>query len=256
MHIEENAGNGHMQEHSDGVEAVPPVGRPRRAVWAVSALVAVLAVGAGAVWFASGGDEETPAATEPAAWSTSEASAAPTPSELPSASPTPSPSAQPSVQPSPSKSPTKVPVRITLRVPSTLDGIAKSTESVGPVPTELKQRYVQAKWVSGAYGDAESAGGKKIAFYAATSTRLKSPATEMQWLTQNMADDGFAGFFSVSTGSFGGAAKCGHQEVLGSVYMCAWADSGSIGMVMLWDYDQNEAKAAFPRVRAQIERRA
>ncbi|MEU7820843.1 hypothetical protein [Catellatospora sp. NPDC049133] len=247
-----------MQQYSDGdgIEAGPPAARNRRALWAVLALVAVLGVGA-AVYASSGGDQQTPAATEPAAWSTPQVSAAPSPSDLPSSpSPSASPSAKPSVKPSPSKSPTKAPVKITLRVPSTLDGIAKSPESVGPVPTELKQRYVQAKWVSGAYGDADSAAGKKIAFYAATSTRLKSPSTEMQWLTQNMADDGFSGFFSVSTGSLGGAAKCGHQEVLGSVYMCAWADGGSIGMVMLWDYNQSEAKAAFPRVRAQIERRA
>lgn len=246
-----------MREYSDGgaVEAGPPAARSRRALWAVLALVAVLAVGgAGVFYVSSGGDEQTPAATEPATWSTSEVSAAPSPSDLASASP--SPSAKPSAKPSPSKSPTKAPVKITLRVPAKLEGIVKSPESAGPVPADIKQRYAQAKWVSAGYGDTESFDGKKVVFHAATSTRLRAPATEVQWLTQRMGEDGFVRFFSVSTGSLGGVAKCGHQEILGRAFMCVWADSGSVGMVMLWDYDQSEAKAAFPRVRAQIERRA
>ncbi|GAA2375737.1 hypothetical protein Cme02nite_05360 [Catellatospora methionotrophica] len=249
-----------MQEHSQGgdTEVVPSADRPRRGLWAALALVAVLAVGGGAVaWVSSGDDGQTPLATAPAAFNTADVSASPSPSVQPSVSPSalPSPSVKPSVKPTPSRSPSKAAVKITLRVPASLEGIAKAPGTGGPLPDDIKQHYPQAKWVSGAYGDEEEVAGKKLAFYAATSSRLGTPASEVQWLSQRMGEDGFTGFATVPAGWLGGAAKCGHQQILGSVFVCIWADSGSIGMIMLWDYDQSEAKSAFLRVRAQIERR-
>ncbi|MBV1854782.1 hypothetical protein [Catellatospora tritici] len=119
----------------------------------------------------------------------------------------------------------------------------------------MRQRYPQAKWVSAGYGNFEDPSARKLTFFAATSPKLGSPAQEAQWLWDNVTEGELENPSFVSTGSFGGVAKCGNHGVLTSASMCVWADSGSIGVVILWAYAPSEAKSAFVRSRAQIERR-
>ena len=59
----------------------------------------------------------------------------------------------------------------------------------------------------------------------------------------------------VSTGSFGGTAKCGNATASGvKLAMCAWADNGSVGSIMWYFKTASQVKSQFPALRAQIEK--
>ncbi|MDI1463205.1 hypothetical protein QEZ54_19680 [Catellatospora sp. KI3] len=237
-----------------GEQPVTPSPKPRRLLWPVLALVGVLAGGGGAAYALSG--DETSSDTTPTAWGTPLAPAEPSASSSESPSAAPTASASPSAKPSPSvqPSPTKAALKITLRVPSTLGGLPKSPERPEDLPG-MRQRYPQAKWVSASYGKQEDLSAPSIAFQAGTSSKLKSPAQEVEWLWNNATEGEFRAPSSVSTGSLGGKAVCGNHDVLRTAWMCVWADSGSVGVVVLWAYEASEAKSEFVRARAQIERR-
>jgi hypothetical protein len=63
---------------------------------------------------------------------------------------------------------------------------------------------------------------------------------------------------TASTGSLGGAAKCGKTDATGSaMVICGWADAGSRGFdIFLGSSSVSSAKSEFPQLREQVEKKA
>ncbi len=61
---------------------------------------------------------------------------------------------------------------------------------------------------------------------------------------------------TASTGSLGGAAKCGKTDATGSaMVICGWADAGSRGFdIFLGSSSVSSAKSEFPQLREQVEK--
>jgi hypothetical protein len=65
------------------------------------------------------------------------------------------------------------------------------------------------------------------------------------------------GTTSADPGSLGGVAKCGKADDKSiDMAMCGWADDGSVGWIMFFFTSVKSAKAEFPKLRAQIEKKS
>jgi hypothetical protein len=61
---------------------------------------------------------------------------------------------------------------------------------------------------------------------------------------------------TASTGTLGGTAKCGQTDAAGTaMVICGWADSGSRGVDIFQGSSVDAAKAEFPTLRAEVEKK-
>jgi hypothetical protein len=99
---------------------------------------------------------------------------------------------------------------------------------------------------------------RNIVIVAAAEAPIDDPATE---LDQTFYGAGIGGLkieniTKASTGTLGGSAKCGSATSSGvNMAICSWADDGSLGMLIWYSKSVSKAKAEFPKLRAEVEKK-
>ncbi|WP_025618854.1 hypothetical protein [Salinispora cortesiana] len=228
--------------------AAPASRRPARSTLLLSLGLAgllLLSLGGLAYLTRSGGDNPAP---PPAAAPSSTG----TPQAADSAEPT--PSAEPSPEPEPEP-------QIRLVAPKSLDGRARSTDSelktlAAGLVEDLEAKVRSGNSTVGAfYGSFED---EDIIMIAAASGFVLNPEQELDATVEALASDlNVRKMSTISAGPLGGVAKCGDGSASDiPLGVCAWADKGSVGMIVMFSESASRARSDFVDIRAEIEKRS
>ena len=157
---------------------------------------------------------------------------------------------------------TKAPATVTITEPKKLGGRPKVTdESFADISKEMEKGLASgypgaSTTFSTFYGEL---GTEDLVLAVGIETPIARPELA---LTGTFAGIGIGGMKTknltpVSTGTLGGAAKCGTARSSGQdIAICSWADEGSIGVLMWYFKKAPQVKAEFPKLRAQIEKKS
>jgi hypothetical protein len=167
--------------------------------------------------------------------------------------------AAPTDDPSAGATPTKAASNITITEPKTLGGRPKLTDAQFAGLADLLKESLSTvpdvgTTVGALYGRVAQ---QDIVAVAAGEAPISDPDEELSdtFLDSGTSGVKLSGITSVSTGSFGGTAKCGNATASGvKLAMCAWADNGSVGSIMWYFKTASQVKSQFPALRAQIEK--
>jgi hypothetical protein len=145
--------------------------------------------------------------------------------------------------------------------PKTLGGRAKRTDAqFKPLVDELQSGMKDIPDVTSTVGALYGVPAKhNLVIVTAGAAPIDDPAAEIDQLFSGVGVGGLAvsGISAVSTGTLGGTAKCGKADESGTTLeLCGWADEGSIGLVIFIDASPAKAKAEFPKLREQIEKKS
>lgn len=152
--------------------------------------------------------------------------------------------------------------KITVVAPATLAGRKPVTDAELKTLAETMKSGFEAavpaasNAVAGFYGDPAD---KDLVMIFAASARMGNPEKELDDAFKGMATSGLTatGITEVPAGPLGGTAKCGSATAEGvPMAICAWADSGSLGMVVWYFKTVSEVKAELITVRGQIEQKS
>ena len=161
----------------------------------------------------------------------------------------------------PTSEATKAPATIRIVEPKTLGGRPKLTDAqfasaAAELEKSLKKVPGATKSVGALYGTVSK---RNIVMVAAAQAPIDHPKRELDAVFAGAGVDGvkISNIGSVPTGSLGGSAKCG-KAVADDVTMaiCSWADAGSLGMFIWYFKSVSTAKAEFPKLRAEVEKRS
>ncbi|SCL50310.1 hypothetical protein GA0070606_1614 [Micromonospora citrea] len=207
----------------------------------------VLCLGGGAVGYVALSEQDSPGPTP-----------GPTPTATGVSSPT--PSGAPSSEAAPSPEPTSSP-RIQVVTPETLAGRPKSTEPTlkklaDDMVRDLKSSVPQATGVVGAfYGSADE---RDMVMVVAASTFVLNPERELDDSVKGISKElAVKRLTTIAPGPNGGLAKCGDGESAGvPLGVCAWADHGSVGIIVMFFSSSAAAAAEFVAIRGQIEQKS
>lgn len=153
-------------------------------------------------------------------------------------------------------------VKITVVAPAKLAGRAPVTDPELKTLAETMKSGFQAavpaasNAVAGFYGDPAK---QDLVMMFAASARMGDPEKELDDAFKGMGTSGLTatGITEVPAGPLGGTAKCGTASAEGvPMAICAWADSGSLGMVVWYFKTVNQVKAELITVRGQIEQQS
>jgi hypothetical protein len=161
----------------------------------------------------------------------------------------------------PSAPPTKNAASVTIVEPKTLGGRAKLTDSqFSGAASQLKSSLAlvpnSKKTVGALYGSTQK---RNIVALAATQAPIDNPSDAIDQLFYGAGISGLkiGNITTASTGSFGGSAKCGSTTTSGiDTAICSWADDNSLGLIVWYFKSASKAKAEFPTVRAQVEKKS
>ncbi|MCX4385904.1 hypothetical protein OG777_03060 [Micromonospora peucetia] len=171
---------------------------------------------------------------------------------------TPSAAPSPESTPSPESSPAS---RIRVVTPETLAGRARSTEptlkkAADDMVQELKSSVRGEAAVAGAfYGSADE---RNMVMVIAASTFVLNPTKELDDAVKGMSKGlSVTGMTTIAPGPQGGVAKCGNGTSAGvSLGVCAWADHGSVGIIVMFFSSAAASAAEFVTIRGQVEQKS
>jgi hypothetical protein len=173
--------------------------------------------------------------------------------------PSPATTAPPTEEPTPDPT-TKPAATVKIVEPKTLGGRPKvSTKElksyVDLLKTMMSSYPSASKSVSGMYG---RIGTRNVVVMAAAEADVVLPETTVDaLLASGGSSTKVTGITSVPAGSLGGSAKCGNSSSAGEkLAICVWADQGSLGLVVWYFKSSSAIKSEFPKVRAEIEKKA
>jgi hypothetical protein len=157
--------------------------------------------------------------------------------------------------------PTKNAATVTIVEPKTLGGRPKLTDAqFSAAADQLKSTLAQVpnstKTVGALYGSLTK---RNFVALAATAAPIDNPSdtVDQQFYRAGIGGLKINNISTASTGSFGGAAKCGSTTKDGSdTAICTWADDNSLGVIVWYFKSASKAKAEFPTVRAQVEKKS
>ncbi|MBU2662376.1 hypothetical protein KOI35_02520 [Actinoplanes bogorensis] len=149
---------------------------------------------------------------------------------------------------------------VSISEPKTLGGRKKLTSAqfkalADQLKSGLETVPGATNTVGALYGDVQD---QDIVIVAAAEAPVKNPKTE---LDQTFYGAGIGGLkidniTTAPTGTLGGVAKCGSSETSGiDMAICTWADEGSVGMFIWYFSSVSSAKAEFPKLRAEVEKK-
>lgn len=148
-----------------------------------------------------------------------------------------------------------------LVVPQTLNGQPKIVDAeLQAVADQLRSTILSVVPGSlssevGFYGNMTD---QDLLMIVAVTAPIADPASQLSNALTSLAGSGITvnAPAPVDAGPLGGQSACGDATASGvEVAVCAWADSGSLGVVMFYFTDLAEAKQRFAQVRAEVEKR-
>ncbi|GAA0551567.1 hypothetical protein GCM10010172_37360 [Paractinoplanes ferrugineus] len=161
----------------------------------------------------------------------------------------------------PTEQPTTTASNIKIVEPATLGGRPKLTDpQFASVAKELKDGLASVPSATNTVGSLYGTVAKQdIVIVVAAEAPIANPEKELDQTFMGAGVGGLkiSNITDAPTGSLGGTAKCGSAETSGiDMAICSWADDGSLGMVMWYFKSVTKAKAEFPKLRAQIEKKS
>lgn len=237
---------GYPQSGPPMAAGYPPPPKPKSRALPITlvsiAVFLVLCVGGGTAVYLAGRNTADDVTARPTGFPTTGSTA--TPEQTVTADPTEEPSAT-----------------ITVVEPKTLGGRPKLTDpQFAGAAEELQQGLQQVpdatETVGALYG---SPAKQNIVIVAAAAAEIDNPKRELDgtFLGAGVGGLKLSGITSISPGPLGGAAKCGRGEAGGApLIMCGWADEGSVGWVIWYFKSMSSAKAEFPALRSQVEKKS
>jgi hypothetical protein len=150
---------------------------------------------------------------------------------------------------------------ITVVEPKTLGGRPKLTDpQFAGAAEELEEGLAEVpdatETVGALYGTPTK---QDIVIVAAAAAPVSDPKRELDstFLGAGVGGLKLTGITSTNPGALGGVAKCGRGDAGGApLIMCGWADDGSVGWVIWYFKSMSKAKAEFPKLRAQVEKKS
>jgi hypothetical protein len=150
---------------------------------------------------------------------------------------------------------------ITVVEPTTLGGRPKLTDpTFTSLAQELKSGLADVpeatSTVGALYGSFEK---RNIVVIAGAAAPIADPKKELDDAFDSAGLNGLkaTGIVAIDPGPLGGEAKCGKTtENDISLVLCGWADNGSLGIAIFFFQTVAKAKAEFPKLRAQIEKKS
>lgn len=229
-----------------GVDTPPPGRRSRRPLLLSLAVAGLLVLTLGGLAYVNRAGDDDPSPPPVAA--------SPTPP------PTPTPEPVDSAEPTPSAEPSPDP-QIRLVAPKSLGGRARSSEPelralADELVKDLKAKVRSGNSTIGAfYGSFED---EDIVMVAGASGLVLDPKQELDDTVKALASElNVRRMSTVSAGPLGGVAKCGDGSASNvSLGVCAWADQGSVGMIVMFSTSASKAKSEFVKIRAEVEKRS
>ncbi|MEV6346173.1 hypothetical protein [Actinoplanes sp. NPDC051851] len=149
---------------------------------------------------------------------------------------------------------------ITVAAPQKLNGRPKIDEDeAASLASLLKQSLGSLPGVTNSVGAVYGNSSRSnLVTIAAAEAPIDDPDSYLGMLFYALGsgDSKVTDTTEVSTGSLGGAAKCGNTESDGiRMALCGWADEGSLGMVVWYFKSADKVTSEFPTIRSQIETR-
>ncbi|MEV8506467.1 hypothetical protein AB0368_16770 [Actinoplanes sp. NPDC051475] len=238
---------GYPQSGPPMAAGYPPPPKPKSRALPITlvsiAVFLVLCVGGGTAVYLAGrnaADESTTASPTVAPTVTAETEA----TEEPTTEPTAETTAEITVV-----EPAKLGGRPKLTDPQFAGAVKQLEEGLDKVPGATET-------VGSLYG---SPAKQNIVIVAAAAAEVDDPQRELNgtFLGAGVGGLKITGITSAPPGALGGVAKCGRGEAGGApLIMCGWADEGSVGW-MIWYYkSMSGAKAEFPKLRGQVEKKS
>jgi hypothetical protein len=177
-------------------------------------------------------------------------------SDLPTATPTATSTASPGAT-------TEAPPSSTIKIsePKSLGGRPKLTDAqFAGIAKELQSGLQSVPGATGSVGALYGTVAKQdIVVVAAAEAPIADPEKELDQAFYGAGIGGLkiTNISNAPTGALGGTAKCGKSEESGlDMAICTWADDGSLGMLIWFNKSVTKAKAEFPTLRAQIEKKS
>jgi hypothetical protein len=128
------------------------------------------------------------------------------------------------------------------------------TRNVDPIEDLLASRHDAATaTVSGAWG---TSGRSDLVIASAVAAPIEYPQTALDYVLADFTD-GFLlkNITEIDPGPLGGEARCGSSGTGSSrLVACAWADHGSVGLIIFWFKTLSQVKGEFVKLRGQIEK--
>ncbi|MEU5904763.1 hypothetical protein [Micromonospora sp. NPDC047527] len=182
------------------------------------------------------------------------------PKPTPTAAPTTAPPATPSSTATPPQSPSPA-AQIRVVTPETLAGRPKSTDptlkkaSEGMVEELRSSMRVEAPVAGAFYGSPDE---RNMVMVIAASTFVLNPAKELDDAVRGLAKGmAVTGMTTIAPGPQGGVAKCGDGKSADvPLGVCAWADHGSVGIIVMFFSSAAASAAEFVTIRGEIEQQS
>ncbi|WP_341719728.1 hypothetical protein QQG74_08490 [Micromonospora sp. FIMYZ51] len=146
--------------------------------------------------------------------------------------------------------------------------VAPDTLAGRPKVTDPQLQTASDQMVQGLKSSVENETGAVGAFYGdptaqdlvlivAVSGVMVDPKKELDDAIQGLSGElGVTNMAAVDAGPLGGDASCGDGQAEGvPMGICAWANRGSVGLVVMYFSSRAEAEAQFVTIRGQIEQR-
>jgi hypothetical protein len=162
----------------------------------------------------------------------------------------------------PTGKPTQKPhSRITVTEPKTLGGRPKLTDAqFSTLADELQNGLASVPNATATVGALYGTPAKHdIVVIAGAAAPIANPKRELDstFLGAGIGGLKVTGIKTINAGPLGGLAKCGKADAGGiDLAMCGWADDGSVGWIMFFSKSVNSAKAEFPKLRGQVEKKS
>jgi hypothetical protein len=150
---------------------------------------------------------------------------------------------------------------ITVTEPKTLGGRPKLTDAqFSTLADQLESSLADVPNATATVGALYGTPAKRdIVVVAGAAAPIEDPQRELDstFLGAGIGGLKVNGITSADPGSLGGVAKCGKADDKSlDMAMCGWADDGSVGWIMFFFTSVKSAKAEFPKLRAQIEKKS
>ncbi|MDI1459347.1 hypothetical protein QEZ54_00045 [Catellatospora sp. KI3] len=108
--------------------------------------------------------------------------------------------------------------------------------------------------VAGFYGDPVK---QDLVMLFAAAAKMGNPEKELDDAFKGMGTSGLnaTGIAEINPGPLGGSAKCGTATTSGvKLAVCAWADNGSLGMLVWYFKSVDDIKSEFVTLRGEVEK--
>jgi hypothetical protein len=150
---------------------------------------------------------------------------------------------------------------ITVTEPKTLGGRPKLTDAqYATLADQLRSGLTDVPHATATVGALYGTPAKRdIVVVVAAATPIDDPQRELdsRYLGAGIGGLKVSDITSADPGPLGGVVKCGKADDKNlDMAMCGWADDGSVGWIMFFFTSVKSAKAEFPKLRGQIEKKS